>query len=263
MASYTIELQFLLRGFSPFNEKPGLYASPLSLIESAREPFFKAVGDYKFQIWGDERDQAFKEEFEKAFLEYNLMREIGYQTPDAFILQLGSFLRRKMPIYCVHWRHILNEMYTTNTGTSTGNIQGNTTNSDFRNTDSEGKSNTDTHNVTDSTTEGSALAGMAETPQNELNLDLNNLKFASTVNKSDTESKSNSVADGNSLTTTEDHVRVVGGSTGNSVSDSLLNNEGRNKDVFDIYDQWIKSGYDLFTPLFEAAIREQLFCVFN
>ena len=74
MSSYTQELQWLLRGFSDFNEKPQLYASPQSIIENSRKKFFKAVGNYPFKIWGDERDIAFKEEFERSFLEYFFMK---------------------------------------------------------------------------------------------------------------------------------------------------------------------------------------------
>ncbi|EOJ24497.1 hypothetical protein UMU_03032, partial [Enterococcus faecalis EnGen0300] len=80
MSSYTIELGFLLRGFSDINENPMMYASPFSIIENSRENFFKALGRYPFKIWGDERDQAFKEEFERMFLEYFYMKEIGFQT---------------------------------------------------------------------------------------------------------------------------------------------------------------------------------------
>ena len=138
MSSYTIELGFLLRGFSDINENPMMYASPFSIIENSRENFFKALGRYPFKIWGDERDQAFKEEFERMFLEYFYMKEIGFQTPAAFYLELGNFLRRKMPIYCNHWRYLLEEMYVT----STGNSQGSTTNGDSRVIDSKGHSET-------------------------------------------------------------------------------------------------------------------------
>ena len=175
MSSYTQELQWLLRGFSDFNEKPQLYASPQSIIENSRKNFFKAVGNYPFKIWGDERDIAFKEEFERSFLEYFFMKEYGYQTPDAFILQLGSFLRRKMPIYCQHWRMILDEMYITQTGNTKGNVTGNTVNNDSRVTGS--KSRSLNHSDSSGTTDAKSVnrSGVSNTPQNELDIDLDNI----------------------------------------------------------------------------------------
>lgn len=279
MSSYTMELGWLLRGFSQINEKPGLYASPQSVIENSREEFFKAVGEYPFRMWGDERDEPFKIRFEKAFLEYNYMREIGYQTPDAFILQLGSFLRRKMPIYTIHWRKVLEEMYTTETGHGTGTTTGHTTGHTTGNvtehsvdtTDAWGKSTTNTDSKGHSDTNSTTRSGMSDTPQTELDLNLNNIDFASQVNKSENVTGTDTVNNTSSVTNTEDHSKSVGDKTTDSVGDSVgdsktdyvNDNYGRGKDVFEIYDEWIQSGYDLFTPLFQDAIREELFMIFN
>lgn len=251
MSSYTIELSFLLRGFSDINENPNMYASPFSIIENSREKFFKAIGRYPFKIWGDERDIAFKEEFEKTFLEFFYMKEIGFQTPSAFYLELGNFLRRKMPIYCNHWRYLLEEMYVTHTG----NVQGSTTSGDSRTIDSWGKSETNTTTRGTADTEGVSRAGISDTPQNELDLNLDNIDYASQVNKSETKTHNQSTGESNSVTNTEDHTVNKGNSVGNSITD----NTGRSKDVFDIYKQWITSGYDLFTPLFHDCLKEQIF----
>lgn len=251
MSSYTIELGFLLRGFSDINENPMMYASPFSIIENSRERFFKALGRYPFKIWGDERDQVFKEEFERMFLEYFYMKEIGYQAPAAFYLELGNFLRRKMPIYCNHWRYLLEEMYVTHTG----NVQGSTTNGDSRTIDSWGKSETNATTEGQSDSTGVSRAGVSDTPQNELNINLDKIGYASQVNKSETKNNSHSTGKSNSVTDTEDHTVNKGSAAGNSVTD----NTGRSKDVFDIYKQWIDSGYDLFTPLFHDCLKEQIF----
>ncbi|MGG5368370.1 lower collar protein [Enterococcus sp. DIV0240a] len=267
MSSYTIELQWLLRGFTPMNENPYLYASPQSLIEQGRENFFKAVGNYPFKIWGDERDQQFKEEFERAFLERFMMSEIGYKRPQAFYLQLGSFLRRKMPIYTTHWKHILNEMYITSTSNTVGNTVGNNVQSDARttgdksHTDTEGSSDTKSH----SDTNGISRSGLADTPQNNLDIDLDHLGFASQVTKSDSKTTADSTSQSETKGHTEsgDYNVSIGNTESDSVTDSITDNKGRNKDVFDIYDQWIKSGYDLFSPVFQEMMREQLFVVFN
>lgn len=270
MASHTIELSFLLRGFSQINDRPAIFASPHSIIENSREEFFKAVGNYNFKIWGDERDLSFKENFEKAFLEYFYMDEIGYQTPDAFLLQLGSFLRRKMPIYCQHWRKVLDEMYITQTGNVTGNVignaVGNSKTNDTRSTDSWSKSTTNANSEGTGETTSVTRAGVSDTPQNELDINLDDIAYASQVNKQDNLSTSKSTGKNDSVTNTEDHTVSVGASVSNNVNDtktdSVTNNHGRNKDIFDIYDEWIKSGYDLYTPLFKDAINEQLFCLF-
>lgn len=267
MSSYTIELQWLLRGFTAINEKPDLYASPQSLIENGRENFFKAVGNYPFKIWGDQRDQQFKEEFERAFLERFMMSEINYKTPQAFYLQLGSFLRRKMPIYTTHWRHILNEMYITNTFNTVGNTVGNTVQSDARTTGD--KARTDTEGTTDSKTHSDAnsvsRAGVVDTPQNDLDIDLDHLHFVTQVNKSDSKSSSDGTAHGVNKGHTEsgDYNVSVGNNESDTVTDNVTDNKGRNKDVFEIYDQWIQSGYDLFTPVFKEMMRDQLFIAFN
>lgn len=251
MGSYTIELQLILRGFSAANEKPNLYVSPRSMIEMSYENFFKAVGDYSFKIWGDERDQAFKEQFEKNFLEYFYMKEINYFAPDAFILQLGSFLRRKMPIYCNHWRHILDEMYITQSGKVVGNSKGSSANNDRRQTDSWGKSKSD------SSSDTVAKAARSDQPQNLLNIDLDKIEYASDTTKSESNNDSNSNAEN------EDHTTSVGNAAGMTENSNITDNYSRGKDVFDIYDEWIKSGYDLFTPLFREAMNAQLFMIFN
>lgn len=259
MAKYTIELSHLLRAFSSINEQPLMFASPQSIIDSSKDEFFKAIGRYPFKIWGDDRDVMFKEEFERTFLEYFYMKEIGYDTPDAFYLELGNFLRRKMPIYCNHWRYVLSEMYITSTSETKGNVVGNTTNNNVRNVDSWGKSNTDTTTISNTDTKSIARNGTSDTPQNELNIDLDNITFASQVGTAD--NKGNSVTDStsNSQTNDENHVTETGNAVGNSNTDTTTNNHGRGKDVFDIYHQWIASGYDLFTPLFHDCMREQIF----
>ena len=251
MSSYTIELGFLLRGFSDINENPMMYASPFSIIENSRENFFKALGRYPFKIWGDERDQAFKEEFERMFLEYFYMKEIGFQTPAAFYLVLGNFLRRKMPIYCNHWRYLLEEMYVT----STGNSQGTTTNGDSRVIDSKGHSETNGKTESDSNTKSVTKGANTDLPDTQLDLDVSNLDYASQANKTESTSDTKTTGKSNSITDSEDHTINKGSSSGNSITDTF----GRNKDVFDIYKQWIDSGYDLFTPLFHDCLKEQIF----
>lgn len=263
MSSYTQELQWLLRGFSDFNEKPQLYASPQSIIENSRKNFFKAVGNYPFKIWGDERDIAFKEEFERSFLEYFFMKEYGYQTPDAFILQLGSFLRRKMPIYCQHWRMILDEMYITQTGNTKGNVTGNTVNNDSRVTGS--KSRSLNHSDSSGTTDAKSVnrSGVSNTPQNELDIDLDNISYASQVQKADNASNTNTTGKSRSESHSGDYTASLGDAKTDSITDSITNTQGRSKDVFDIYDEWVKSGYDLFTPLFKEMMKEEIFVIFN
>lgn len=263
MASYTQELSWLLRGFSDVNDSPDLFASPRSIIERSYKPFFKAIGDYSFKIWGDERDQAFKEQFEKNFLEFFYMKEYGFQTPDAFILELGSFLRRKMPIYCRHWKVILEEMYVTQTGNVSGNTQGVSNSNDSRQTDSWSKANSHATSDSESNASSAARGGMTDTPQNELKIDLKDLKYATQVNASENVSDSTTSGTNDTESNSEDHTTSKGNAVGNKSSQSVTDNYGRNKDVFDIYDQWITSGYDLFTPLYKQAMEEQLFVVFN
>lgn len=247
----SIALSTLLRGFSQLNEMPMLFASPNSIIENSRENFFKAVGDYPFTIWGDERDEPFKVMFEKNFLSKFYMYEINYETPDAFYLYLGNFLQRKMPIYCRSWRVILDEMYITSTGNTQGNVKGKTVNQDQRNTDSWGKSTTESESNSTATDRGANQ----DLPQSRLDINLNNVDYASSANKSDHTSNSTTTSETNS----EDHSKSVGNATGTSESDSISNNQARTKDVFEIYNEWIVSGYDLFTPVFKDMMKEQLF----
>lgn len=263
MSHYTITLGKLLRGFSDINEKPLLYASPHSIIERGRINFFKAIGPYPFRIWGDERDQAFQEEFEKNFLETFYTREIASQTPDDFYLKLGSFLRRKMPMMTIHWKKILEEMYVTQTGNVVGNISGNTTNDDTRTTGTKSRSDSHSDSKGTSDTKSETLSGQADTPQNELDMDVRNLKYASSVGKSDAVNHTETTGQSDTTTHSGDYTVSVGHATGNSITDSVTDNYGRSKDVFNIYDEWLKSGYDLFTPLYEAMVREDLFVIFN
>lgn len=249
----SIALSTLLRGFSQLNEMPMLFASPNSIIENSRENFFKAVGDYPFTIWGDERDEPFKVMFEKNFLSKFYMYEINYETPDAFYLYLGNFLQRKMPIYCRSWRVILDEMYITSTGNTQGNVKGKTVNQDQRNTDSWGKSTTESESNSIAKDRGVNN----DLPQSKIdfNVNLDNVDYASTANNSEHTSNSTTTSETNS----EDHSKSVGNATGTSESDSISNNQARTKDVFEIYHEWIVSGYDLFTPVFKDMMKEQLF----
>lgn len=259
MSSYTIELSFLLRGFSDFNEKEGLYASPLSTIENARNNFFKAIGSYPFYVWGDERDLAFKEVFEKSFLEYFYMYEINAQTPDAFYLRLGSFLRRKMPIWTKHWRPILEEMYVTQTNAMDISSVGDTANVDIRTGGS--KARTDNHEDSSgkSNTKSVTRAGKSDTPQTELDINLDKIAYASEVQKSDSGSSSDTAGKHDSRTDSGEYNVSGGRSRGKTINDTTTGSKGRGKDVFAIFDQWIQSEYDLFTPLFQEVIREQIF----
>lgn len=263
MASYTIELQFLLRGFSEANEKPDLFVSPRSMIEMSRKNFFKAIGSYPFKIWGDERDKAFQDEFEINFLESFYTKEINYYSPDAFYLHLGSFLRRKMPIHCQHMRAILEEMYVTQTGKVLGNSKGSSKNDDTRKTDSHGKSNT--HNETNTENQSNTVnrGAKTDTPQGYLDMNLDELDYATEVSKSDSNVKGTGKSISQTDTESEDHTVSVGNAQGATENSNTTDNYGRSKDVFEIYDEWLKSGYDLFTPLYDEMMQEQIFMIFN
>lgn len=251
MASHTIELSFLLRGFSDINDDPYAFISPYEMIERTKEKFFAAIGGISIGVWGDERDEILKQEFQKSFLEYFYMKEIGFQTPTAFYLELGNFLRRKLPIYTTHWKYILDEMYLTSTANSVGNTSSKNDNKVQSLSNSSGTTTTTAANNSDATT----LSGQADTPQNELDLDLNNMKFASQVGKTNAKNKADSNGQSESSSETSDQTTNAGTASGESVS----SHESRNKDVFDIYSQWISSGFDLFTPIFEEIMREQIF----
>lgn len=259
MASHSIELSFLLRGFSDFNDKEALYASPQSTIENARPKFFKAVGNYPFRVWGDERDIAFKEMFEKSFLEYFYQYEINSQMPDGFYLRLGSFLRRKMPIYAQHFRPLLEEMYVTQTSIGGVSIASDTANVDIRRGGSQ--SRTDSNENQKSTSKSKAVnrAGKSDTPQNELDINLDKIAYASEVQKSDNGAESDTTGERDASVKSGEYNVSGGGARGKMRTTTDTKGEGRGKDVFDIFDQWNRSGYDLFTPIFHEMIKEQLF----
>jgi hypothetical protein len=251
MSHYTISLGHILRGFSETNKYPQLYASPRSIIETSYQEFFKAVGEIPIEIFGDERDEQFATDFKKMFLEHFYMREIGYQTVDAFLLELGNFFRRKLPTYSLSWREILEGMYATNTNENKSN------NTMTSNGDTDGWSTSDGEGHSKSVADQLGQSGVSDTPQNELNLDVHDIDYATSVTNS--ESKSGSQSDNSSHTTGHTNTK----STNESVSANDGESKGRNTDVFSIYSKWVESGYDLFTPLFREVMREQIFLPFN
>jgi hypothetical protein len=149
MAEYTTELRTLCEFYAGQSEHVGA-SDVLSVIDTARPSIFTLP----YHIY----DETHRAELERSILLHYWTREIGLETPGAFVLALGARMREIMPRY--------NELYRSAAEAEKVNVI--TGAADYTITrDHESESDTETEtNTTDtskySDTPGGALTGLED-----------------------------------------------------------------------------------------------------
>lgn len=227
---------------------------PWDVVDKTYEQFFKEL-HWEGREWQISDDQEINKQtlidFKKEFLIYFYNHTIGYETVLYFEDQLGSWFRRFMPRYIKLMEGMNNDLFMTNDMTTLSN----------GNSESDTRSDSEDHNhtVTDSNTKSTShddgttrnRQAFADTPQNELDIDIDNLNYASNVQVQDGKSTADGKAD------SETHSDTQSDGTGKANSNTKSNNEnasrtrGRNADVFDIVSEWRESNYDQYLSIFD------------
>ena len=182
--------------------------------------------------------------FAQTFVRHFWSMPIGYDSPVTFFVHLRAFLDENLPVWAEFYKEAIvkHGLYTTTAGTVTVEGNGtvhfegtNTTDSTATNT---GKSSSDETNNAKSTTNnnstqnstGQTLSADADSPQNQLNLSINqdtasggyDFKYASKVSAS--LNKNSTSTTGNSTTTNTGTNSTTGSNSSDQVGHSLGQN---------------------------------------
>ena len=219
---------------------------PWDVVEGTYEQFFKEL-HWEGREWQISDDSEINKQtlidFKKEFLIYFYNHTIGYETVLYFEDQLGSWLRRFMPRYIKLMEGLNNDLFMTNDTTTLSN------GASITDTKSNSSDKTNSKSNDEGTTRN--RQAFSDTPQNQLDLDLDNINYASNVQVQDGKSTANGSASSDS--------------TGKADSNTKSNNEnasrtrGRNADIFDIVAEWRESNYDQYLSIFNDIEQEGYF----
>lgn len=182
--------------------------------------------------------------FAQTFVRHFWSMPIGYESPVTFFVHLRAFLDENLPVWAEFYKEAIvkHGLYTTTAGTVTvednGTVHFEGTNSTDSTATTKGQSSSDETNNAKSTTtnnttqnsNGQTLSADADSPQDQLNLSINqdsasggyDFKYASKVNAS--LNKNNTNTNGNSTTTNTG----TNSSTGSQSSDQTGHSLGQN-----------------------------------
>ena len=182
--------------------------------------------------------------FAQTFVRHFWSMPIGYDSPITFFVHLRAFLDENLPVWAQFYKEaiIKHGLYTTTAGTVTvegnGTVHFEGTNTTDSTSTSTGKSSSDETNNTKNTTtnnstqnsNGQTLSADADSPQNQLDLSINqdsasggyDFKYASKVSAS--LNKSSTTTNGNSTSTNSGTIST----TGNNSSDQTGHSLGQN-----------------------------------
>lgn len=201
------------------------------VVEEVYEEFFKQIGweGKEWNVIPDDAELNSKTlaDFKKEFLIYFYRYEIGYETSSYFADQLGSWFRRYMPRYIKLMQAQEKDLFMTSDITTFGT----------------GASSSKTNQTHADNGKNRTKGAFSDTPQNELEIDLDNLEYASNVQTSETASVASGSAESQIDGTNENVTRTL----------------GRGRDVFDIIAQWRESNYDQFLSIFDQIESEGYF----
>lgn len=182
--------------------------------------------------------------FAQTFVRHFWSMPIGYDSPVTFFVHLRGFLDENLPVWADFYKEaiIKHGLYTTTAGTVTvednGTVHFEGTNSTDSTATNTGKSSSDETNNTKNTTtnnttqnsNGQTLSADADSPQDQLNLSINqdsasggyDFKYASKVSAS--LNKNNTTTNGNSTTTNTGTISTTGNNSSNQTGHSLGQN---------------------------------------
>lgn len=168
-------------------------------------------------------------QFCRAFARQFYYNEIGQENPLGFLVLLRNFLEKHMPIFAQGYQQLFinNQQWITNIS------------------DSRMDSNSDSKTTSDST--NSAVAGQADTPQDELNFKINtgdptddyNFNYSSRVDGS--KGKANQVG------------------TGTNTANTTSHSEGRSAVITDLLNGMLQYTDGIYFDLFTKAKNDGLF----
>lgn len=230
-------------GLPAFN--PGV--DSYEVADKTFENFFKEIRwpGYEWNVFDGNQEANAKSlaDFKREFLIYFYHYDIGYETTGYFQDMLGSWFRRYMPRYIKLMQGSELDLFMTNDTTTLSN--------GASNTDTKSNSSDKTNSTSNDSGTTRNRQAFSDTPQNQLDLDLDDINYASNVQVQDGKSTANGSASSDS--------------TGKADSNTKSNNEnasrtrGRNADVFDIVAEWRESNYDNYLSIFDQIEEEGFF----
>lgn len=225
------------------------------VVDNTYEDFFKHIG-WEGQGWNvfsdnQEANEASLADFKKEVLIYFYHYNIGYETSNYFMDQLGSWFRRYMPRYIKLMQGAESDLFMTNDNTTFSNGKSQT--KSLTNSDDHSNTKSDSKSHDEGTTRN--RQAFSDTPQNELDLDIDAIDYASNVQVQDGKSSADGTAHTESNTDASGHSNSFTDGT----NDNQSRTKGRNSDVFDIVSEWRDSNYDQYLSIFEQLEAEGYF----
>ena len=225
------------------------------VVENTYEDFFKHIGweGQGWNVFSDdwEANEASLADFKKEVLIYFYHYNIGYETSNYFMDQLGSWFRRYMPRYIKLMQGAESDLFMTNDNTTFSNGKSQT--KSLTNSDDHSNTKSDSKSHDEGTTRN--RQAFSDTPQNELDLDIDAIDYASNVQVQDGKSSADGTAHTESNTDASGHSNSITDGT----NDNQSRTKGRNSDVFDIVSEWRDSNYDQYLSIFEQLEAEGYF----
>lgn len=257
MAKYTVELSSMLCAFANLQEiqdqdehlsiknidnlelfdyyshnfKYNIYNIPNYIIDKYAKSFFERYVTHVPDNFTDNKDlnAEIMNKFYQAFIRHFYGREIGQENPLYFWVILQGYLQEHMPFFIQAYQQMIidNQNFITNISDATNHQTGN------QNANTTGDS--------------SAIAGRADTPQNELNFALNTGDPAKDYNFNYSSS-----VDG---TKSQDHTTSVADSTADSTSHA----QGRNATIASLVNELQRFSNGIYIEMFNRAENYGLF----
>lgn len=225
------------------------------VVDNTYEDFFKHIGweGQDWNVFSDdwEANEASLADFKKEVLIYFYHYNIGYETSNYFMDQLGSWFRRYMPRYIKLMQGAESDLFMTNDNTTFSNGKSQT--KSLTNSDDHSNTKSDSNSHDEGTTRN--RQAFSDTPQNELDLDIDAIDYASNVQVQDGKSSADGTAHTESNTDASGHSNSITDGT----NDNQSRTKGRNSDVFDIVSEWRDSNYDQYLSIFEQLEAEGYF----
>lgn len=225
------------------------------VVDNTYEDFFKHIGweGQGWNVFSDdwEANEASLADFKKEVLIYFYHYNIGYETSNYFMDQLGSWFRRYMPRYIKLMQGAESDLFMTNDNTTFSNGKSQT--KSLTNSDDHSNTKSDSKSHDEGTTRN--RQAFSDTPQNELDLDIDAIDYASNVQVQDGKSSADGTAHTESNTDASGHSNSITDGT----NDNQSRTKGRNSDVFDIVSEWRDSNYDQYLSIFEQLEAEGYF----
>lgn len=269
MASYTVTVNDILRGYSDlnnFNENNNRNRSqkyhtnnnnffnfdePWKLVDKTYQQFFNF--DFYFNVFpnDNEANKAAKIQFEKRFMLHFYLYEIGYETPGAFKLALQNWLNEYMPLYS----QLLAKQQTDIFVTNEGKIISKNSNTSKNKTLSNSQTAEEATAINNTNAASDLKTATTDTPQNNLGIDVDSLGYASQAgNNKSTDEGSGAQTNSGRSSANADQIQDAK-NDGTSENDS----SARNRDIFDIIKNWTDSNYSTYLDIFDKIEASGMF----